>query len=110
MSGQEIARSLQEINSKLDRLLHLERWALIMEGNLAADLSAVREAVAANGVVIDSAVTLINGIAARIQAVIDAGGTPADFQAIADELVAKDAELAAAVAANTPASPAPPTT
>ncbi len=56
---------------------------------------------------IDSAITLINGIAARIQAAVDAaianGATAeelAPVQAEADALSAKADDLAAAVAAN----------
>lgn len=55
--------------------------------------------------VIDSAIVLINGIAARIQEAIDAGGKPADFEALRAELDAKSTALAEAVAANQPPTP-----
>ena len=57
----------------------------------------------------DSAIALINGIAGRVQAAVDAalanGATAAELapvQAEADALSAKADELGAAVAANTP--------
>lgn len=56
--------------------------------------------VEANGVVLDSALVLINGIADRI---IAAGGDPVKLKALTDELKAKDDTLAAAIVANTPA-------
>jgi hypothetical protein len=65
--------------------------------------------------VVDSAIALINGFAARMQAAVDAallnGATAAELapvQAEVDSLKASDAALAAAVAANTPTPPAPP--
>src|SRR5436190_9130893 len=60
--------------------------------------------VAQDDSVIDGAVTLINGIAARIAA---AGVDPVKLKAITDDLAAKRTALAAAVAANTPAAPTP---
>ena len=57
--------------------------------------------VKANSDAIDSAVVLINGIAARIEA---AGVDPAKLKALSDELKSKDQTLAEAVAANTPAA------
>ena len=57
--------------------------------------------------VIDSAIALINGIAAKIQAAVDAallnGATAAELAplvAVKDDLIAKSDALAAAVAAN----------
>lgn len=49
-----------------------------------------------------SAVTLIQGLAAQLAA---AGTDPVKLQALHDQLVASDATLAAAIAANTPAAP-----
>lgn len=59
--------------------------------------------VAANKTVVDSALVLIQGIAARITA---AGTDPAALAALTDSLKSEDDALAAAVAANTPAPPA----
>lgn len=78
--------------------------ALILEKvtKMSAELDALTAQVKANSDLLDSATTLINGIAARITA---AGTDPAALQALTDELKAKDTVLAAAVAQNTPAAP-----
>jgi hypothetical protein len=52
--------------------------------------------------VVDSAVALLNGLSAQIVALKD---DPARLLALAADLDAKANELAAAVAANTPAAP-----
>ena len=52
-----------------------------------------------------SAVTLIDGLAAQISALVASGGSPAAFQSLAEELTASSNALAAAVTANTPAQP-----
>lgn len=74
---------------------------------MAADLSDEIQTVKDTEGVIDSAIALINGIAARIQAAIDAalanGATAEELQPLSDEVVALKAKsdaLAAAVAAN----------
>ncbi len=74
-------------------------------------LDALAAAVTNIETVADSAIALINGIAARIQAAVDAalagGATAADLapvQAEVDGLNAKATDLAAAVTANTPAA------
>ncbi len=76
-----------------------------MASQVLADLKAQ---VAKNTEVEASAVTLINGIAARIQAAIDAaianGATEAELAPVADEVAALTASATAlgdAVAANT---------
>lgn len=63
---------------------------------------------------VNAAVTLINGIGDQIKAAVDAalaqGATPAQLQALTDlhtSLSAETQSLAAAVAAGTPAAPAP---
>jgi peptidoglycan hydrolase CwlO-like protein len=68
---------------------------------MVADLNALRAQVAQNNNVIQSAIVLINGIAARIA---QAAGDPAALQAIIDDLNNQDTQLAQAVAANTPAA------
>lgn len=64
----------------------------------------LQAAVAAEDTVIDSAVTLIQGIPALIAA---AGTDPAALAALSADINTKAAALAAAVTANTPAAPAP---
>lgn len=68
-----------------------------------ADLTDLQAQVASNTTVIQSAIVLINGIAARIDA---AGVDPVALKALSDSLKASDDALSAAVAANTP-PPAP---
>lgn len=70
---------------------------------MSKELDDLTAQVTANSAVLDSAITLINGIADRITA---AGVDPVKLTALTDELKAKDEALAAAVTANTP--PAPP--
>jgi hypothetical protein len=69
-------------------------------------LDRVTTEVSEIGTVVDSAVALINGLSAQIVALKD---DPAKLLALAAELDAKAASLAAAVAANTPVDPTPPT-
>ena len=60
--------------------------------------------VAQNTSVEESAVTLINGLAAQLAA---AGTDPAKLTALQTSLAASAKDLAAAITANTPAAPAP---
>jgi hypothetical protein len=71
---------------------------------MSQELDNLTAQVKANNDLLDSAITLINGIAARITA---AGTDPAALAALTSELKAKDDELAAAVLANTPAKVTP---
>lgn len=71
-------------------------------------LDDLRTSVERTTTVVASAVELINGIAARVQAAVDAalanGATAAELQPVTDEVTALNASadaLAAAVAANT---------
>lgn len=74
---------------------------------MSAELDALTAQVHSNTSVVQSAVTLINGISARITA---AGTDPAALAALTTELDSQDQALAAAVAANTPATPPADTT
>lgn len=74
-------------------------------GTIMADLSALQAEVQNNTSVEQSAITLLNGLAAQLAA---AGTDPAALAAIVTQLQTNDAALAAAVAANTPAPPPPP--
>jgi len=74
---------------------------------MAADLSGTIQTIKDTEGVVDSATALINGLAARIQAAVDAavanGATAEQLQPVTDEvaaLKAKSDALAAAVAAN----------
>jgi hypothetical protein len=68
------------------------------------DLTALQAEVARNTTVEKSALALIQGFAAQLAA---AGTDPVALKALQDSLTASDDELAAAVAANTPAQPVP---
>jgi hypothetical protein len=76
-----------------------------LEATMAA-IDDLQAAVAQEDTVIDSAVTLINGIPALIAA---AGTDPAKLQALQTDIQNKSQALAAAVA-NVPSSTTPPTT
>lgn len=93
---------LDRIEAKLDLLLGL---FLSEERRLLMTLDDLAKQVQANTDVEASAVTLIQGLAAQLKA---SANDPAKIQALADQLSASAAPLAAAVAANTPAAPASP--
>lgn len=85
-----------------------------MAKTLQEEIDDLKAEVAADKEVESSAVTLLNGIQARIDAAVaaaqSAGATDAqlaDIQAVSDALAAQREELSAAVVANTPAAPTP---
>ena len=78
-------------------------------------LAALQAAVTNEVTVVQSAVTLINGIGAKVKAAVDAalanGATAEQLAPITDEITSLNTSataLAAAVQANTPAMPATP--
>lgn len=75
---------------------------IIKERKLMATVEEVKAAVAAESTVISSAVTLINGLAAQVEA---AKTDPAALDEVIANMKASSDALAAAVAANTPAAP-----
>lgn len=97
------------------RLFAIERalvYLIRKEATMAQVLNDLAAQVSANTSVIQSAVTLINGIADRVSAAVTAaianGATAAELapvQAEVDALKAADDALAASVAANTPVAP-----
>jgi hypothetical protein len=89
------------IDLKHQGALILERLETIMSA-----LDDLQAAVTAEDTVIDSAITLIQGIPALIAA---AGVDPAKLSALQADITAKSAALGAAVAANTPAAGTPAT-
>ena len=70
---------------------------------MANELDDLKAAVANNTSVIGSAITLLQGLKAKLDAAI-ASGNPAALTALSAELGAQDTALAAAVTANTPAA------
>jgi uncharacterized alpha-E superfamily protein len=75
------------------------------ENQIMSALDDLTTQVAQNTSVEESAVTLINGLAAELQA---AGTDPTKLAALQTSLAASAKDLAAAVAANTPAAPPTP--
>lgn len=72
---------------------------------MAINLSALEAEVARNTEVVASAITLIQGLAAAVEAT---SGDPARVLILAENLRGQCDALAAAVAANTPAAPPDP--
>lgn len=66
-----------------------------------ADLTALQDAVTRNTSVVQSALTLIQGLKAQLDA---AGTDPVKLKELSDQLGKSDDDLAAAVVANTPAA------
>lgn len=87
---------------KLDRIIDMLGTLVVQGDKMSAQLDALTAQVASNTTVIDSAITLINGLAA---AIVAAGTDPVKLQALTDALTAEDTKLAAAITANTPPSP-----
>jgi hypothetical protein len=68
---------------------------------MAVNLDRLTTEVSENTTVIESAITLIDGLR---QAIIDAGADPVKLGELADKLDSQSNRLAAAVADNTPAA------
>jgi len=91
--------------TRTDRLLAALLELLINEvRTMANEMANLTAAVARNTAVTASALALIAGIKAQLDAAI-AAEDPAALQALSDSLGKDDDALAAAVAANTPAAP-----
>lgn len=93
---------------KLDAILRQLGIINQKETQMAADLTALKAAVQADTEVDQSAITLMTGLTAKIQELINASGNtvdPAELQGIVDGINATKDALAAAVVANTPAAP-----
>lgn len=85
-----IEATLAIINRKLDKIM--------------ATVDTIQADVTAENTVIDSAVTLLQGLSDQLRA---AGTDPAKLDALATSIEGKTAQLAAAIVANTPGAPAP---
>lgn len=83
---------------RLDSLLVAVGYIAEEIRTMSTQLDALTAQVTANGTVIGSAITLIQGLKAQLDA---AGTDPAKLQALSDSLAKTDSDLAAAVAANT---------
>ena len=101
MYGKAILNELREFRAEQRETNRAQR--LRLEKVMAA-IDDLQAAVAAEDTVIDSAITLIQGIPALIAA---AGTDPAKLAALQTDITTKSKALADAVAANTPAAPPP---
>jgi hypothetical protein len=92
-NNSEILAELAKLSAKLG----------VMEARLMSVLSDLQARVAAEDTVIDSAITLLQGLKTQLDAAV-ASGDPAALQALSDDIGAKTQALADAVTANTPAA------
>lgn len=99
---------LDALHADIRAIRHGLRHVLEGEQIIMQDLTELNDAVTEESSVIDSAIVLIDGIAAQLQDALNNGADPAAIQAVVDSINGKKDELAAAVAANTPAEPTPP--
>jgi len=115
--GTDLAALTQTLRASSEALAQAVSGTTLKESHMPdptnPTLDALAAQVAQTTSVEQSAVQALNGVAARIQAAVDAaiagGATAAQLAPITDEvnqLQASSAALAAAVAANTPAAPA----
>jgi hypothetical protein len=106
------------VTSVLDRLAHLEArvtaldrraeaadFHRVIQGleRIMAELDDLKAAVARETEVDESAIVLLNGLKAKLDAAI-AAGDPAALKALSDSLGTESQKLADAVTANTPAA------
>lgn len=82
----------------LGKLVAIQEQLVNTDEAIAALVAKVSE----QSTVIESAITLLNGLSSQLQAAAD---DPAQIQEIIDQVAAQSAALAGAVAANTPAAP-----
>jgi ABC-type transporter Mla subunit MlaD len=95
----------QDPDTRLDRILEAVT-SLVLKGDVMSQaLDSLATQVEQLKTVEQSAVTLIKGLADQLTAIKD---DPAKIEALAAELKSTSEDLAAAVAANTPAAPPAP--
>lgn len=90
---------LDKIEGVVNRLQVYVGALLIGEGFIMAELDDLQAQVAATDAGIDSAIALLNGLAAKLDAAI-ASGNPAALVALSTDLKAKTDALAQAVVAD----------
>lgn len=100
----KLRKAVKKLSHKLDRVLVGQHNAAHQQEQIMSTLADVQAKVTAEDTVIDSAIALLQGLAAQVAAL-----TPdqAAIDALAADIGSKTDALAAAVAANTPAAPAP---
>ncbi|HKQ57535.1 MAG TPA: hypothetical protein VJY35_06680 [Candidatus Eisenbacteria bacterium] len=97
--------SLMRIEESLNRVA----YTVTQQGEtMGQNLEQLRAEVAETKTVVGSAIALIDGFRVRIQEILDGGAKAEDLIKLRTELDATNADLAAAVEANTPAAPEAP--
>ena len=94
-----LVTSLALADAKLSAVLNLTSQVKILGELMSAELDRMIEEVEENKTVVGSAVALLQSLAARLRAI---AGDSAKVAELANELDAKNKELADAVVANTP--------
>jgi uncharacterized protein YaaN involved in tellurite resistance len=98
-----ITKRLDRIEKKVDDL-HSHLLTIQQQGTkIMAELDDLKTAVARETEVDESAIVLLNGLKAKLDAAI-AAGDPAALKALSDSLGTESQKLADAVVANTPAA------
>jgi peptidoglycan hydrolase CwlO-like protein len=92
----------EAIEQKLDQVLAAVNGLQAQGVTVMKELDDLTTQVAQNTSVEESAVQTLNGLA---QQIADLKNDPAKLQALSDSLKASATDLAAAIAANTPAAP-----
>ena len=95
-----------KILNKLDALDRKLNLVLGLEKTMSKELDDLKAEVTENTTVVGSAITLLNNLSQMLKDAI-ASGDPAELTALAATLDKNSSDLAAAVAANTVAVPAP---
>ena len=93
-----------EPDPRIDRILQMLNQLTTEEKKTMVDLNNLTAEVRANGDAVASAVALIQGLAAQLEA---AGTDPVALQELVHQLKNNDTQLANAVVANTPAETVP---
>lgn len=88
-----------------DTLTAFERFMVERTIYIMATLQDLQDAVAAETTVVGAGTALIMGLLAKLQAALDNQADPAEIQSILDEVKGNTSNLAAAIAAGTPATP-----
>jgi len=91
-----------ETDAKLDQILAKLFQIQQKEETMSSQLAALQAQVEKNTTIEESAVALINGLAAQIASLKD---DPVALQALADSLTASGNDLSNAIQANTPTDP-----
>jgi hypothetical protein len=97
----------QHVLCELDTLFQQNQIIIQNQENIMKELDDLKAEVARNTTVEKSALALIQGFKGQLDAAI-ASGNPQALKDLSTQLGANDDELAAAVAANTPAAPPTP--